>query len=217
MIKFNEYVYMFKGKDSFVRKNHFHNEIEFIHVISGSGTVLKNDRTYIFKPQNIYIVDARNAHIIYPQFDDCHDYVRNKIVVDADSFLNFCDMFGFSDIIEKLFYSAPISTLDFPEITDIFKKINILCSNGKKEDIGFAHGEIIKLISWLNSYCSNSENNTQNSTIQKILNIIAEKDSKTSLSEISNILHLDKYYICHLFKEKTGKNLSEYISDKVFL
>ena len=50
MLKINEYFYHLQGKDLFVHKNHYHNEIEFIQVINGNGVVLKNDKTYILKP-----------------------------------------------------------------------------------------------------------------------------------------------------------------------
>ena len=39
MLKINEYFYHLQGKDLFVQKNHSHNEIEIIQVISGNGLV----------------------------------------------------------------------------------------------------------------------------------------------------------------------------------
>ena len=54
------------------------------------------------------------------------------------------------------------------------------------------------------------------STIQKMLDIINEKEGLTSLDEISKALYMDKHYLCHLFKSKTGITLSAYLSDKVY-
>lgn len=216
MLKINEYFYHLKGKDLFVHKNHSHNEIEFIHVISGNGIVLKNDKTYILQSQYLYVIDARNAHVVYPQPEDCTNYVRNKIVIDADSFINFCVKIGMEEILYKLFNGEPVSTLEAPEIDKIYKTVFELCSSKEKENIAFAHGYITELIYWI---YSNSKIQTQNKSkgpLQKMLTVINEKDGVTSLSEISEILYLDKHYLCRLFKEKTGIRLSDYLSEKVF-
>lgn len=216
MLKINEYFYHLKGKDLFVHKNHSHNEIEFIQVISGNGIVLKNDKTYVLQSQYIYVIDARNAHIVYPQPINCETYIRNKLVLDADTFLDFCVKTGMSEILYKLFNGEPVSTAVNGEIDKIFKTVCELCASGKAEDIAFAHGYITELIHWI---YSNSQIKTQSELkkpLQKMLDVINEKDGVTSLSEISEILHLDKHYLCRLFKEKTGTNLSSYLSDKVF-
>lgn len=216
MLKINEYFYHLKGKDLFVHKNHSHNEIEFIHVISGNGIVLKNDKTYILQSQYLYVIDARNAHVVYPQPEDCTNYVRNKIVIDADSFINFCIKIGMEEILYKLFNGEPVSTLEAPEIDKIYKTVFELCSSKEKENIAFAHGYITELLYWI---YSNSKIKTQNKSkglLQKMLTVINEKDGVTSLSEISKILYLDKHYLCRLFKEKTGIRLSDYLAEKVF-
>ena len=221
MLKINESFYRLQGKDSFVQKNHTHNEIELIHVVHGNGMVLKNDKTYPLKSQHIYVIDARNAHIVYPQPEDCKDYIRNKIVIGADSFVAFCQENQIGEIPMLLFNAAPISTVEHPEVDRLYQKIEVLCATGKSEDMGFAQGYIIELLHWIYSRCVDKkpmeQNDTvQDSTIQKVLNIIAGKEGLTSLQEISEILHMDKYYLCHMFKEKTGRGLSDYLADKIY-
>jgi len=212
VFEINEYFYRLHGRDDFVQKNHSHNEIEFIQVISGSGTVLKNDKTYLLQSQYIYVIDARNAHIVYPQ-ENCENYVRNKIVINADSFVGFCGELGIEQLAEKILISEPISTAENPEIDKLFKMITELCTAGSK---GLANGYMLELVHWIHLNSNTRTHGERDTTIQKILNIIAEKEGITSLSEISGMLHMDKYYICHLFKDKTGRNLSDYLSDKVY-
>lgn len=216
MLQINEYFYHLQGKDLFVQKNHSHNEIEFIQVIEGNGLVLKNDKTFLLQSHHIYVIDARNAHIVYPQPDDCNNYIRNKIVVNADSFMNFYTNIGMEKVVKKLFNASPVPTAENPEIDEIYKIIFELCNSRKPENIGFAHGYLTKLIHWIYSNSETKKTNDNKNTIQKILDIINEKEGHTSLDEISSILHMDKYYLCHLFKQKTGTTLSSYISDKIF-
>lgn len=214
MIKVNETCYRLKGRDLFVLKNHSHNEIEFIFVINGSGMVLKNDKTFPLLSQHIYIIDARNAHIVYPQ--DCETYVRSKLVIDADSFEIYCKKLYIYDIVKTLFDGAPIYVSDITLLDNLYKTICNLKESNTPEAIGFINGYLIELIHWLFLHREETQNHTQNKTIQKILNFIAEKDGITSLNEISKALYMSKYYICHLFKDKTGHNISDYLSDKVY-
>lgn len=216
MLKINEYFYHLKGKDLFVQKNHSHNEVEFIHVIHGNGLVLKNDKTYILQSQHVYVIDARNTHIVYPQPEDCADYVRNKIVIDADTFTRFYTEMGMGEILDALFSSEPVSTVETPMIDKLYKTVSELCSSGKKESIAFAHGYVTELIHWIYQNSITKPRELSKDTFSRMLTVINEKDGVTSLSEISRILHLDKHYLCHLFKEKTGMKLSEYLSEKIF-
>lgn len=216
MLQINEYFYRLQGKDLFVQKNHSHNEIEFIQVVNGNGTVLKDEKTYLLQSQHLFVIDARKAHIVYPQPDDCKTYIRNKIVIDADSFIFFVSQLGMNDMLERLFTSAPISTAESPEIDKLFQKVSSLCSSGKQENIGLAHGYILELIHWVSTHFNPSPQIQSDTTLQKMLTIISETEGLTSLSEISHRLHMDKHYLCHLFREKTGVKLSDYLSNKVY-
>lgn len=214
MLKINEYFYHLQGKDLFVHKNHSHNEIEFIQVVSGSGTVIKKDKTYVLQSQHIYAIDARQAHIVYPQPEDCRDYVRNKIVIDADSFDEFYKDIEF--ISDKIFDSDPVCTATAQEIDKIYKTVSELCNSGKKEDLIFATAYVTQLIHWIYQHSRVKSSNDDKDTFQKMLSIINESGGMTSLSELSLKLHLDKHYLCRLFKERSGVNLSKYLAEKTF-
>lgn len=216
MLQINEYFYHLKGKDLFVHKNHSHNEIEFIQVINGNGLVLKNGKTFLLQSQYIYVIDARNAHIVNPQPNDCNDYIRNKIVIDADSFIKFYTDIGMGEIIEGILDSAPVPTAENSEIDKLYKTVFDLCNSKKEENIAFSHGYITELIHWIYSNGTEEQNKKPKDTFQKMLDIINEKDGLTSLNEISDILYMNKHYLCHLFRQRTGATLSEYLSDRIF-
>ena len=216
MIQINEFFYHLQGRDLFVQKNHSHDEIEFIQVINGNGFVVKNDKTYLLQSHHVYVIDARNTHIVYPESKEIDEYIRNKIVIDATSFERFFGDIGLGEILDSLYDSAPISTANKPEIDGVFKKISELCTSGKVENIGFAHGYVTNLIHWIYSNYTNKKVDENKSTIQKMLDIINEKEGLTSLDEIAKSLYMDKHYLSHLFKSKTGITLSAYLADKVY-
>lgn len=216
MLKIHEYFYHLQGKDSFVQKKHSHHDIELIQVINGNGFLLKNDKTYILQSQHIYVIDSRHTHIVYLEPDELDKYIRNKIVINATSFENFFGDIELGEILDRLYNSDPISTVNEPEIDCIFKKVSELCGSGKSQDIGFAHGYLTYLIYWIYSNCNNKKVNENKSTIQKMLDVINEKEGLTSLDEIAKLLYMDKHYLCHHFKNKTGINLSTYLADKIY-
>lgn len=216
MLKINEFFYHLQGKDPFVQKKHLHHDIELIQVINGNGFVLKNDKTYALQSQNIYVIDARHTHIVYPEPEELDKYIRNKIVINATSFETFFGDIGLSEALDSLYHSDPISTVNKPEIDRIFQKVSELCGSGKPQNIGFAHGYVTNLIHWIYSNCGNKKAEENKSTIQKMLDIINEKDGLTSLDEIAKLLYMDKYYLCHHFKSKTGITLSAYLADKIY-
>ena len=216
MLQINEAFYHLQGKDMFVQKNHSHNEIELIQVVNGNGMVLKNDRSYPLQSQHIYVIDARNAHIVYPQPEDCKDYIRNKIVIDADSFVAFCKEIGIYDTVAELFDAAPVATADYPYIDGLYQIICSAVNSKGPAEYGFAQGYIIELLHWIHSHKDLGGQYLQNTTVQKIVDFVSHKNGITSLQEISTALYLNKFYICHIFKDKTGQNLSDYICEKKY-
>lgn len=47
-----------------------------------------------------------------------------------------------------------------------------------------------------------------------MLNEINNADGNITLSVLSQHLNYNKYYLCHIFREKTGISLSSYIDEK---
>ncbi|MBQ2767448.1 MAG: AraC family transcriptional regulator [Clostridia bacterium] len=212
-MKINEYYYHLQGKDNFVTKNHTHNEIEFIEVLSGSGTVLKDDRAYILQSRFLYIIDARKPHIINPI--NCDEYVRNKIVINADAFFSILSSCELSAVAEQILTSPPIPTQGDMEFDRLFATVAELCGSGDSTAAGLAWGYVLQMIERvLFSTQKKTVAAGEVTMIKEALNVIAQKEGMTTLSEISAILHVNKYYLCHLFKQETGITLSEYLAEK---
>lgn len=214
-MKIKEVYYRLKGQDDFVTRNHSHDEIEFIHVLVGSGTVLKDDKSYLLQSRFLYIIDARKPHIVNPVNVD--EYVRNKFVINANDFFELCAMLGIDDAVEKVLHLPPIPVGGDKEFERLFQKIEALCKTGKKDDMGFAVGYVLQLIHKACNAAQIADEQPETVTvIDEVLNVIADKNGETSLSEISELLHLNKYYLCHKFKEETGITLTDYLAEKRF-
>ncbi len=212
-MKIDEFFYRLKGQDDFVTRNHSHNEVEFIHVLAGSGTVLKDDKPYLLQSRFLYIIDARKPHIVNPVKVD--EYVRNKFVIDANSFFELCRLLGLEETMDEILQLPPIPVGSDKEFDRLYEKIGRLCKTGRKEDMGFAVGYVLQLIHRAYTVACEAETQPETVTvIDEVLSVIADKNGETSLSEISEQLHLNKYYLCHMFKEETGITLTEYLAEK---
>jgi len=197
----------------------------------GDADVVIGTRSAVFAPierLGAIIIDEEQEHTYksdmnpkyhakdIARFRCAHNNALMLLASATPSFESFYRDIGLGDILDSLFNSNPISTANVPEIDGIFKKVFELCSSGKPENIAFAHGYVTELIHWIYSHCRDDKTNESKSTLQKMLDIINARDGLTSLAEIAKALYMDKHYLCHYFKSKTGITLSAYLSDKVY-
>ncbi|MBE6637641.1 MAG: helix-turn-helix domain-containing protein [Ruminococcaceae bacterium] len=206
--------YRLLGRDNYVTKNHTHNAIELIECIHGEGTVLKSDRSYPLQNRMLYLIDARRPHVVYPL--DSERYRRNKIVLEADAFERFCHEIGLGDTLNRLLTEPPLSTDAHPEIDRLFETVATLFNNNDAMSRGYACGYIVELLHRFVLGRQADVATTVDSTVGKILHVIAETDGLLTLGGIAERLHMNKYYLCHLFRNRTGMTLTEYLSERQY-
>jgi AraC-like DNA-binding protein len=92
------------------------------------------------------------------------------------------------------------------------KKLELHKSNLMKKSI------LIELIIVLETIYSKSHINSTNNLDPKIKEIIDDLDlnytKKRTLDQLSASFYIDKYHMCHLFKQSTGFSVFEYIQSK---
>ena len=208
----NEFKYQLKGKDDYVQKRHFHNEIEIIYVVKGKGHIFKNDVLYDMQDHMLFFIDARNPHIVHPE--KVEDYIRNKLVISADSFFDICETLGILDESKRLL-DAPPTYFTEQEAINKCDSIFYRCSgfyNTEHKD-GFIWGAILEFIIIYDDYPKKKSN--QNTTVERIIKFIENCSfSDFSLNYMCNEINISKYYACHIFKKYVGMTIHEYILNK---
>ena len=102
----------------------------------------------------------------------------------------------------------------------LFEEIEELYNNKSAKNMLLIKALIVRLLSELEElYRENGVGGADISeTDERIEHVIAELNSSFdrpfSLEEISRSHFMDKYYLCHLFKEVTGFSLLEYVQSK---
>ena len=91
--------------------------MEIVQIVSGKGTLLLGSIIRNFEPGDILVIDGTVIHCISP--NDPEDYVRSKLVVDRNVFLQLCrkDFFKNGTLIKS-------DRAFFDQVDGLFKEIN---------------------------------------------------------------------------------------------
>lgn len=193
-----------------------YNHIEFIQTLCDNGNVLAGSHILPMRYGAVFIIDCAKPHCTAPK--DTHRYVRNCITVDKPSFDSFVKAAGAEGILHNLysdgvFYAVPDKD-NVEKVKGIFKEFDRLYRSEASDADFFL--QMLKLILLLRDSSVLSDNYSEDKTT--VGRALAYLDRNLALGvstqETANALHVNKHYLCHVFKNKTGMTLSEYLLDK---
>lgn len=203
---------------------HTHNGYEIHYFIQGDATFLIGDRIYKPLPGDMFIFRGGVPHRINP----------SREIVYKRSFVNFTellllDMLAVSQLENLMsIFRHPNGLLvhwsleEREHITGIFKGIKEEMDAGNT-----GHKTMIKLSLTqllLRIYRKTTSEQTadpilfssqKQTSVSRVLHYLNQNYTENvSLDDLSKTLHLNKYYICHSFKETTGYTISNYVIRK---
>jgi len=183
------------GIDSMHNKKHVHyNGIEIMYIIKGKGTFLVENKVFDIKPNMLIVIDSDTLHCSNHS-KEC-EYLRDRILFDKKQFmslLTLCDE-NIENLLQKCFFTEE-------NIHHLFEKI-------LKSDDGI---EKLHLTLKILENCTN-EKKSGTSLIDIILAFIeANLENMLNAQVIAENVHISSSHLYHLFKEKTGFALMEYI------
>jgi len=208
----NEFAYHFRGQDNFVQKNHAHNEIEIIHVVKGTGHMLKNGVLYEMRDIMLFFIDARIPHSVNPK--ETEHYVLNKIVIAADAFFSICDTLGVRKEAEACLLAPPVYLMH-PDSTEQCDAIFARCLDcfQTNERKGLIWGSILEMLTMYDDYPK--KKSTHNGIVETIIECVNELAfDNFSLERLCRKINVSKYYACHIFKKYVGMTIYEYVLSK---
>ncbi len=214
---FYELEYHQLGKDVLLSTQHSHADcLEIIQTLTGDGQVLIRDNLYPMTAGCIYLIDGTETHSTKPR--DAENYLRNKIILSAETVTRAAEALGISGEIENLFYRdggkyCVLSKEQAQQVDALFKGICEQYRLGRRNDTFLLWSDLFRLLSLSSAGRATGEG--AGDMIDKILSYINDNISgKLSLDDISKSLHVDKYYMCHYFKDKTSMTVMDYIADR---
>ncbi|MEG2670086.1 MAG: AraC family transcriptional regulator [Oscillospiraceae bacterium] len=197
---------------------HFHNGYEILNFQKGDAVYKVEGKKYELSAGDILITNPREMHC--PIFKSNNEY-RRSIIFLKPPFL--------SDFITNEY--NPFSSLENRKIgtqnkidTDIVKKYEL---DKKMNEIGMytqsdlpereimIKTHMIQFLVLINNIVSIKDRSICSDKVNSIIQYINEKISeKITLDELANEFYLNKYHISHLFKERMGITIVDYVAHK---
>ncbi len=186
-------------------QEHLHNEYEIIYCIKGSFTAIINSQEYLIKEGEMSVSFPHHSH----------HYLYNKNE-ELEVYLLIFDTKQLPEIENILSNAHPLSCRMVPKYRDEIEKLfeNIF-QNRKNDNFSLLRRSgYLKLIS--SEIFDNMElvpsKKTDPEILSELINYCIENHTTDiHLSDLEEQLHLTKYYISRILKEKLSLGFNEYI------
>lgn len=212
---FLEVGYRRKGKDVLSNQEHTHiDSYEFIQVWTDKGSVLIRDKIYPMNRGALFFIKGDNIHSTNPT--DITDYERSKVIISAEFFEELAAISGLSKFIEdELKRTGGACFLPNREkveaIDKIFKEMELAANDDGDLQKSYLTGLLLVMIKLAKCGANNLEQ-VVDLRIASVMDYInANLDKKIGVDVLCRVASVSRYYLCHLFKAKTGMTVSQYI------
>ena len=209
----SESVYHYVGKGNLDYIQHTHeNAYEIIQVWNDDGHFLINDMSYAMQPGAVFVVDASFFHYSAPKCVSM--YKRSKVVFDKMQLRKAAAALGFEAQLDALFCQGGrviYQTEDKIRETDnCFLRI---CeknyANADTLDVAAELLILLRLLAQQEEIVTAPEKELLDKIIHAVNRNLSEQ---ISVEGISRDVFVNKYYLCHYFKEHTGMTLMDYVN-----
>ena len=216
MHEFCKAAYRRVGKQPLDRSEHHHlGCYEFIHVKVGDGTVLIRDRVYPLRRGGLYFIDAACPHCTDPQDND--SYERSVLIVKREFADAIFDVMGLGERMHDLFcrgggfFSIDAGSDD--AVDGEFRACADALENGSEHLRAIAASALTRIT--LAAITGTIGERVGTSTTARIIAYInAHLAEPLTVANIADSVSVNKYHLCHIFKDKTGMTVMQYILDR---
>jgi len=198
-----------------------HEGFEILHVISGSGHILINNRIYEMLPNSIYFINGARFHYSNPIDPD--NYVRNKVHFSQPEIIKFLQSIEQAQLLDPLLKDdSSYTCIRLTEesnlaIDQIFLEMHKESSEKKLGYRPIIAGLMLKILSLaFRDRTDTSREEMQSldkvsSNAIKVIEYIENNLADFDLDKMADSLYLNKYYLCHMFKKVTGLTVHKFL------
>lgn len=196
---------------------HFHSELEFLYVNSGTMKYCTDDAEYIAKKGDVMFINSKVPHCTEALTDDCsHSFIQFKEPkMENDQMRYLARFLKLSDTSAFLFTHTDKDT------SEIGNYINEIINNFDNEEIHYDYYingimYLILALLYKRKILTSKEMSVNFSALDRISPIFdyihQNYNEDLSLEKLSRILNINEQYFCRLFKKATGSNITDYIN-----
>ncbi|NLM10138.1 MAG: helix-turn-helix transcriptional regulator [Clostridiaceae bacterium] len=205
--------------------HHHHDTYEIVLFINADLQIFIKDYEYKINNWNLFFINEYDIH--YIMYNATPNYIRYVIHFKRDYILPALKALNMEGILSQLASAAykktHLNLKDRTEILALFEAIHKATGYGHEpyDETSKARvlSNLVLLLIKLRELLQPekpSELLTKNDIfVQKVIRYIDENFAKPiTLAELSNSLYANKYYLCHLFKRKTGLTVMDYVQHR---
>lgn len=184
---------------------HIHPHLELIYMRSGSSMATTDNKSFLIEKGDLFLSFPNQVHF----YHDCSPVEGYLIIFPPDFFQDFKKLFQTKTPDSPIIKGARLNP-DTPQILEhIYQKNNTESSYDKISAKGYLLallGEILPLMTLRNAPADED-------SIKRILTYCSEHYTEPlSLDILSKELHLNKYYISHIFKERMNMGFVDFLN-----
>lgn len=214
--KQKEYLYSYsKGSPPDQLRMHLHNYYEFLYFKSGDASYLVEDTIYQVSEGDIFVTRPAELHTI--AFHSDKTYERHFIQISRE-FLKEFDLFSKIDAL-PLGSGNKISARSAKKLNlyEYFDKVQYYIVNRLPESDAMIKSYFIQFLVAVNSISDQNAGSggKASSRIDDIIDFLTDNiSSEITLDYLAEKFFINKFYMCHAFKESTGLTIKEYINTR---
>ena len=190
-----------RGLDSLSGVKHtMENCVELIQVLDGKGHFLMGGELVPLRRGVVLLIDSHCLHCSAPE--EGEEYVRSKVILDRDGFLQLCELGGTNLKQGQCYLLSEGDTNEVDRLMELLAE-----SNGQN----WTH---VSLLARIMAICQSAQESREAAYGDEdpILSYInTHLDQPLSLDVLAAQTHFSKYYLCEMFRRKTGMTPMRYI------
>lgn len=184
---------------------HIHTQLELIYLEEGASVATADYRDFSLEKGDLFLSFPNQIHF-YHDMKPCSGYL---FIFSHDYFREI------KDIFQNRVPESPVIKKEQlpPDIRDSFELIMQKNTSDSPFDKVAAKGYLLAMLGELLQLMNLEPNSSSHDSIKNILTYCAAHYTESlSLDILSRELHLNKYYISHIFKERMNISFTDFIN-----
>ena len=197
-------IYRERGRDFYTDVPHTHeSEFELIHVLSGKGKVFVGERVLPFSGEAVFLLDAAVLHYVSPDADV--PYVRTKLLIDKTLTVGQVAPL----LTGGYLYHVPSPALSSKADRALAALDGLLAQKAPSLDV---LSRVFELLHLCTAQMQGAREEAGGTVADAVGYIHEQLEAGVSLSDVADALHVNKHYLCRLFKAEMGMTVGAYIN-----
>ena len=176
------------------------------YIADGKGEFFVNDTLYALKKHDLFLVPKQRAH--YYRADKNEPYTMYYIHFNGAGIQRFFELIHISE-------DSPVISVPSKKLPDLFHELIVLCKNSSQTNQLRLLSKTYELLYEIGLHTVQEERPSlprQQQIVNNVQAYISEHfSSKITLDDLANVAHLNKRYLCSLFRKQTGLSPIQYL------